>query len=27
MGLPAILGLLIVMGGLVCLFYAIPIEK
>ena len=27
MGLPAILGLLIVIGCLVCLFYAVPIEK
>jgi len=27
MGLPAILGLLIVIGSLVCLFYAVPIEK
>lgn len=27
MGLPAISGLLIVIGILVCLFYAVPIEK
>lgn len=27
MALPAILGLLIVIGSLVCLFYAVPIEK
>ncbi len=27
MGLPAILGLLIVIGSLVCIFYAVPTEK
>lgn len=27
MGLPAILGLLIVIGGIVCIFYAVPTEK
>lgn len=27
MGLPAIIGLLIVIGSLVCIFYAVPEEK